>query len=360
MKEYMPILYALQSGKLKTEDFVEYNPDTVRYANIHNPGFFAFEGKSEKAEFDLGWNAVIYKDFGVLLVASKATKTTITAVNGCPSYNVLKSYAFLYENPNFESNSVVLTRELYKEIPESLRPQNVWVYSKEAYSSPFRRSPYHSSKRDPSRTHSYRNTGPRYYTHNMLPVVFIPSDTIIEIEDGKGLSQEKAFKLHPRKYDLKNTQIEYFEKPMWVSLVDAMMARKIFDTDFVEYVSDKSNELIIKKVDYADKHALDGWKPILHSDDDVHSLQIVSASFDCFKTDVWDDILQENIKCSLFDNCNQHESNVKLLEIYAKLDASKVKMVISISDKVMVEINNPEYDGSTPTKAYRLKVESKN
>lgn len=357
MKEYVPILYALKSGKLKPEEFVEYNPNTVRYMNIHNPGLFSFETNSVKAEFDLGWHAIIYKDFGVLLVASKETQKSIVAVNGCPSYDVFKSYASLYENPNFESNSVVLTRELYKEIPKEFIPENIWAYSKEAHASSFRRDSYYR-RRDPSRTHSYRNTGPRYYSHKMFPTIFIPSDTIVEFEDGKGATQETAFKLHPRNCNLLNTQIKYFDKPMWVPLPEAMMARRIFDTNFIEYISNKENELVIEKASLEDKHALDGWNPILCIDEDTLSVQIVSASFDCFKTDVWDDILQGNIKCDLFDNCSQHESNVRLLEIYAKLDASKIKMIVNISDKVFVELNNPEHDGSTPTKAYRLKVEN--
>lgn len=356
MKEYMPILYALKTGRLKQEDFVAYKPNKSRYMYIERGVWFGSEKK--EAECDLGWHAIIYKGFGVLLVASQMTSATITTTGNCPSYEVLKEYAGLYENNKLETYTVVLTPNITKEIPEHLRIGNVWCYQPGAKPSVFRRTP--KRRRDPSRPHDHSYySGPTYYSKHMQPVLFIPSDTIIEIEDGHGVDQENAFRLYPRNsrtISIPQKDLDKFKDPMWVSLVDAMMTRKIVPTDFVEYVSDKSNELIIQEINKSEDEKVDGWSPILSEEKGTFSVQIVSGSFERLEEDVWDDIIDGKIKCSEFESDIPRKNNIKLLSIHGKLCYGKVRMLVYLPNDVLVQINNPQCDGKTPKKALKLRV----
>ena len=121
MRENMLILDALQSGKLKQGDFVDYNPDKKREIYLNY-------GRSYYAtEFDLGWHAVTYKGFGVLLISDQPTKAELRVSSRGIEYNWLKKYAELYENNQFNTRSVVLTRELYNLIPEDLRKSDIFI-----------------------------------------------------------------------------------------------------------------------------------------------------------------------------------------------------------------------------------------
>lgn len=350
MSTYMPILYALQSGKLKQEDFVDYMPEKMRHV-------YLMHGRNEyTTEFDLGWHAVIYKGFGVLLVSDQPTKARIRYTENGIEYDELKKYATLYENNQFNSMSVALTTELYNMIPENLRKHDILVYSEKLK---FRR--YYNIRRNDAGVFGGRNRDFHMYIYmkNMLPTIFIPPDTIVEIEDGDeaGTTKEKSFKLFPRlskENSVSKTSLDEFKVPMWISLAEAMETRAISPDSFVEYVSNKKNKFYIEEI-YSYNDTLEnteGWHPQLISEKDDQYVQIVSRDCESFSSDVYPDIINGIIEFKGFEEDNP----IPLLKVYAKLNLKKIKMFLKLPNKVMIQVNHPEYDGSSLGKAYKLKI----
>lgn len=356
MSTYMPILYALQSGKLKQEDFVDYIPD-------ENRKLYRLNGRSSyTTEFNLGWHAVIYKGFGVFLVSDQPTKANITVSEKGIKYDLLKKYATLYDNKQINTISVALTSEIYEMIPENLRKSNIWVYSE---NTKFRR--YYNYERESSFLYgraircSCSHISPMYYTKNMLPIIFIPTDTIVEIEDydEAGKTKEKAFRIFPRlskTISVSKSCLSEFKVPMWVSLTEAMMIKAICFENFVEYVSDKENKFYVEET-YRNKEILEeteGWHPQLISGENNQYVQIVSGGYKTFSSDIYSDIKNGVITFEGADNDNR----IQLLEIYGKLNLKQVKMFVKLPNNVMIQVNHPEYDGSSLERAYKLKIEN--
>lgn len=362
MSTYLPILYALQSGKLKPEDFVEYAPDEMR-------NLYLMHGRCEyAAEFDLGWHAVIYKEYGVFLVSDQPTKAYINVTENGVKYDVLKKYAALYDNKQFNTMSVALTSELYEMIPENLRKRDICICSEKAK---FRR--YSNFKRESSCLYGRRTRnsqmymgptfGPIYYKKNMLPIIFIPPDTIVDIKDcdGAGTTNQKAFKLFPRQSKpicVSNYFLNQVKVPTWVPLTEAMLIKAIFPEDFVEYFSNKENKFYIKDIYRSNETSEDGegWHPQLVSDENNQYVQIVSRGCEDFYSHVYSDIKNGMVAFEDFEEDNP----IQLLKIYAKLNLKKIKMLVTLPNNVMVQVNHPEYDGYSLERAYKLKIENEN
>lgn len=358
MRTYMPILYALQSGKLKQEDFIEYMPDEMRNLQRLN-------GRNDyTTEFFLGWHAVIYKGFGVFLVSDQPTKANITVSEKGIKYDLLKKYATLYDNKQIDTMSVVLTSELYEMIPKNLRRSNIWIYSE---NTKFRK--YYSYERESSFLYGRRikpsqsYISSRYYTKNMLPIIFIPPDTIVEIEefDNAGKTNENAFRIFPRKskqISVSKSCLDEFKVPMWVTLKEAMLVKAICSENFVQYVSSKENEFYIEETYRSDNilKSNEGWHPQLISEKDDCYVQIASGNCERFSEDIYPDIIKGIIK---FDKFNGDDP-IPLLKVYLRLNLKEIQMFVKAHKNVMIQVNNPEYDGTTPEKAYKLKIEDEN
>lgn len=361
MKENILILDALKSGKVKQEDFIEYNPDKKRKIYLNS-------GREYYTEFDLGWHAVIYKDFGVLLVSDQPTKAEVKFTNRGISYNWLKKYAELYENNQFNTRSVVLTRELYSLIPENLRKHDIYVCEnlnakrvEKNYERIRRRNRMRLYSSSYETRHNFWELD--YYIKNMLPVIFIPANTIVEIEDydHAGKTRENAFKIFPRDYKdnmILKPCLDELKVPIWVPLKEAMLARAVCSESFVQYVSNKKNEFFIEETFVSNKilENTEGWHPQLILKDDDYNVQIASISGRRFSEDIYDDIKNENIKC----NNLKKDNPITLSKIYLRLNLKKIQMFVKLCDNVMVQVNHPQYDGSSLEKAYKLKIEDKN
>ncbi len=358
MTTYMPILCALQSGKLKQEDFVDYVPD--RSKTIIMPSIDIFGREEYTTEFDLGWHAVIYKGYGILLVSDQLTESSMEVMEYGIGCDKLKEYTYLYENNQLESISVVPTRKNYEMVPENLRKKGACICSNKNQFELIReykqRTPY-ISHYDFNR--HMRSSDSIYWLEKVQPLLIIPPDTIVGIEenDEAGKCKEKAFKLYPRGSKEINVSTDFlneFKNPIWVPLMEAMSIKYIRPTDFIEYISDKENEFSIERVTYCNKfpESEEGWHPQLVPEDDPLHVQIVSKSCKQFCLDVCPDIKSGIVK---LDESGEIDP-FTLLSTYVRLDQKEIKMVVRLPDNIMVQVNNPEYDGSSLKKAYKLKV----
>lgn len=440
MSTYIPLITALKSGIIKPEDFVAYTPDKKR-SMFTEAVLFGTEIK--ETEFDLGYHAVVYKDFGVLLVADKATKETITTSNDFGiGAKTLEEYSDLYKNEALQSTGVAPTAEILHEIPENLRLDNVWYVA----TSTFRRRSYHRNY-NPAYPHDHRRySGPTYDIKPMQPMLFIPPDTIVEIEEDSkvGKPQKNGFKLHPRKSltisKLPAECLEFASTPIWVPLTEAVRTKAILSTDFVEYVPDKASvsfspeETNTESIQTAEtEYDMGGYHPIILKKGKAYRPYLVATHCSKFKLEIWpetkeirrwplDRIIGKNqfdigtellnryaqiYSCTnlnvqaipfteeLFDalDCNlilehdtyflantfaynfqfiteTHERRMGLMwiahsirgyykhatEVMSKLS---IRIAIPLPENIMVQINHPQYDGSTEERALKIKLADK-
>ncbi len=450
MLTYMPIITALKSGFINPEDFVAYAPDEKRSMYTQD---FLFSSKEKQTEFDLGWHAVIYKEFGVLLVADKATEATITVLgNNGISIKTLEDYANLYQNKLLQSIGVALTPELIQEIPESLRRNNVWCSNiqRTFFGRQTRRYTY-----NPAIPHDHsRHSGPTYSTEHMQPILFIPPDTIVEIDRKSQIGKNKGngFRLHPRNSFFTSKlpkQCSGVNKPQWVPLAEAVRARAVFDMDFVEYIPNKASvsfspeETNTENTQTAEtEYDMGGWHPIVLRKGNVYLPYLVATHCSKFRLEVFpktDNCCQGY--CARTKGKNQFDIGVELLKRYANIYSCKklnvqaipfneeifdkldwnlifkddtyyladtfthkfhfaagfplsayglsenyelrmglkwiaqgiygykqceepvhklsIRVAIPLPKDIMVQIDNPQYDGSTEKKALKLKLASK-
>lgn len=333
MSKYMPILKALKRGYIKQEDFVDYTPNAEEYMYAHD---MMMGQKKIRVERDLGWHPVIYKDFAVFLVASKTTEAYIHAIDGIIMYQDLENFAAMYENSYLRTNSVVLTPELSKLIPEKFRQKDVGMYRE------YRRNGFmryqRRRQRDPACPHDHRyHAGPIYHSYHMQPIVFIPPDTMVEIEEGKGAKKESGFKLYPKNAEelgeLPKESFQLEETPKWIPLSEAMMTRVIKETDYVAYVPDKATVSFTAKETNTEsayfggkaqtaetEYTLEGWHPILCYREARPYVQLVARRSTKFKLTIWPK--EESGKsgyCTEVEGDNQAKVGIELLERYAKI-----------------------------------------
>lgn len=335
MSTYVPIITALKSGLIKPEEFVAYTPDEKR--RMYVQGGFLFDSERKETEFDLGWHAIIYKGYGVLLVADKVTEATIT-VSSEYGINIktLEDYANLYQNKSLHSIGVALTSELFNEIPESLRHDEVWVYSNTQKT--FRKCQTRRNTYNPAIPHDHRrHYGFTYRIKHMQPTIFIPPDTIVEIdpENQIGKSKENGFKLHPRNsFNISKFPEQCLESanvPMWVPFIEAVCARAVLDTDFVEYVPNKASvsfkpeETNTENIQIAEtEYQMGGWHPIVLKKGNTYLPYLVATHCSKFKLNIFPetDYCGQGF-CIRTEGKNQFEIGIELLERYAKIYSSK-------------------------------------
>ncbi len=333
MSKYMPILKALKRGYIKQEDFVDYTPNAEEYMYAHD---MMMGQKKIRAEKDLGWHPVIYKDFAVFLIASEPTKAYIHGIDGIIRNDDLEKFAAMYENSYLRTNSVVLTPELSKLIPEKFKQKDVGMYRE------YRRNEFmryqRRRQRDPACPHDHRyHAGPIYYSYHMQPIVFIPPDTMVEIEEGKGATKESGFKLYPKNAEelreLPKESFQLEETPKWIPLSEAMMTRVIKETDYVAYVPDKATVSFTAKETNTEsayfggkmqtaetEYTLEGWHPILSYRNARPYVQLVARRSTKFKLTIWPK--EESGKsgyCTVVTGDNQAKVGIELLERYAKI-----------------------------------------
>lgn len=332
MSTYMPIIDALKSGFIKPEDFVAYTPDEKR--RMYTKGLF-FRSEEKETEFDLGWHAVVYKSSGVLLVADKATKAMIiVAGNNGISAQTLENYANLYQNKLLQSTGVAVTTELLQEIPETLRRDNVWCSNvkRTSFISHTRRNTY-----NPAIPHDHRrNSGLTYDTKPMQPMLFIPPDTIVEIDmkSQGGKNPKNGFRLYPRNsFNINelSKQCTDERKPMWVPLAEAIRTKAVFDTDFVEYVPDKasisfnSEETNAENMQIAEtEYDMGGWHPIVLRKGNVYLPYLVATHCTKFKLEIYpkSDSCRQGY-CKRTVGKNQYDIGIELLKRYASIYSCK-------------------------------------
>lgn len=352
MLTYMPIITALKSGLIKPEDFIAYTPDKKRsmYVKGH------FEDSDKETEFDLGWHAIIYKGFGVLLVADKATKATITASSDGINIKTLEDYSNLYRNESLQSVGVALTTDLNRKIPKTLRLDGVWSVLEPELAEYFRRRKArrdynlamshsfsggrsHNRRRRQSYSHSTRTsrTFPTYDILHMQPILFIPPDTIVGIKDDDktGKTKKNGFKLYPSKSKSHSKylkqDLEITNKPMWVPLVEAIRAKSISNTDFVEYIPDKAsvsfspNETNAEHIQTAEtEYDMGGWHPILLKEGTKYLPYLIATHCSNFELEIRPQSEPSDyMYCGRIIGKNQFDIGVELLERYAKIYSSK-------------------------------------
>ena len=253
MATYITLLEALRSGIITSEDFVDYNPDKSR-TMYPKHAYSPVTNTLLHNEFNLGWHPVLYKNFAVLLISDKKTESE-WCVAGNISFENLKEYSNLYENKNLQSCGAVPTPELLSEIPEKLRKSNVWTFTHyQARGSGYRtRSSYNPAFTNNRRY--FNRLGPMYRIHAMQPIVFIPSNTVVEIDNPNynGKSKEQGYKLFSCQSSEANNVCKSFQEPMWISLTEALMTGNISQSDFVEYVPDKAEVSFSLKETHAEK-----------------------------------------------------------------------------------------------------------
>lgn len=317
MSTYVPIIVALKSGLIKSDEFVSYTPDKKRKMRLQKRAFFNdFE---KETEFGLGWHPVMYKNFGVLLVSDKATEATITefADNGI-SIKTLEDYANLYQNESFQSIGVALTKELLEDIPKALIHDDVWICSNVPTKRRQTPRPY-----NPAIPHDHRrHFGQTYCIKHMQPTIFIPPDTIVEIdnESQTGNSKRKEFKLHPRNSFNPKICLEFTDTPMWVPINEAIRARTIFDTDFVEYIPDKATvnfskeETNAKAIQTAEtEYNIGGWHPIVMRKGETYQAYLVSTHCSKFELEIPPDSYNEPFNIGI-EGENQTDNGIQFLK----------------------------------------------
>ena len=329
MSTYMTLLNALQSGFVKSEDFIDYNPDEKRtmYLMPHN----AFAPNQLCNEFNLGWHPVVYRNYAVLLIADKATEARWTIIGSQISFKSLEEYSKLYENKKLKSIGAVPTSELLKEIPDELKKEDVWVYSPPRKSS-FR---FDRPRYDPSVTHhreyfAYRHT---YVPHNMQPIVFLPPDMVVEIDNPKhsGKTKDQGFRLYSSKSPQAKCIIKKCHEPMWISLTEALITGAISQTDFVEYVPDKASvtfsteETNSENVQTAEtEYDIGGWHPLIVRAGDKYHLYIISTHCSKFRLDIPVDHKKGNGGCCTgVEGEYQYNHGIELLTKYATIYSNK-------------------------------------
>lgn len=324
---YMPILQALKEGHLTETDFLDYVPNGKYCVTVRNWG--PHLTKTIKVETNLGWHAVLYKDFAVFLVAHNATKGELVSFDGIISYQDLKKHASMYENSELHTNSVITTPELYQLIPENIRQKDVGMY-REPSNSSFRR--YRRKPRDPACPHDHHyHSGPVYHFYHMQPIVFIPPNTMVEIKEGAGKTKGNGFKLYsPHAKKLSNLPAECFlmsQVPQWVSLTEALFTRAILETDYIAYFPDKAQvsftpeETATENVQIAEtEYELEGWHPILRYKNGSHYAQLVSRRCSKLKLKIHPEEKHGPATyCTCIKGENQAEIGPELLGRYATL-----------------------------------------
>ena len=326
MSTYMSLLKALQSGVIKSEDFIDYNPDEKR--TIYLSKFGAADTDKLCNEFNLGWHPVLFKNYAVLLISDKATESKWRITGSHISFEWLEKYSKLYENKNLRSIGAVPTPELLKEIPDEFKKKDVWVYTHTRKSS-FRFEP---PRYAPSVTHHreyFSYHGHTYTTHTMQPIIFLPPNTVVEIDNQKDnvKTRKQGFKLYSSTSPEANSIHNDFQEPMWISLTEALTTGTLSQTDFVEYVPDKASVTFSIKETHAEKvqtaeteYDMGGWHPLIVRDGDNYHLYIFPTHCSKFKLN----IPVENEKatrgyCTEVEGEYQYNHGVELLTKYARI-----------------------------------------
>ncbi len=435
METYMSLLKALQSGIVKPEDFIDYNPDEIRY--MHPRSFNPCTTTQLSNELDLGWHPVLYKDFAVLLVADKATETSWSIDGTHISFNLLEEYAKMYENKKLNTLGAVPTLELLSFIPAKLKKQNVWTF-KQPQDKHYLPRP----KRNPAYPHDHRvsrNIGPRLTSKAMQPMVFIPSDTLVKIDDTihNGKTKESGYILYSSQSSEAKSTSKEFQATRWISLTEAVMTRTISSTDFVEYIPDKASVTFYTQKTHA-KHSqiaeteydMGGWHPLIIKKGSVYLLYLVATHCSKFQLELPLEQRESGyVLCQFIEGENQFKNGVELLNSYARIYNNKklnaqgiplteelfdalddnlilegdcywladtfqykqqladfrkfdmelglkwiakgvsgykqseqpihkqsIRVAVHFLKDVMVEINNPDHDGSSEEKALRIRV----
>lgn len=307
---YMPIITALKKGLIKPDEFVAYEPDEERRIYIRSD---ILNEAEKRTEFNLGWHAVIYKDFGVFLVADQVTKATLSVSEDRKiNLDTLERFANLYKNKSLQATGIVPIAKLIGEIPHRLVRDNIMVYS----------------TKQKNLKRGYKN---------VQPMLFIPPDTIVEIEQQAGKSKENGFKLYPRN----SFETCKESNPMWVPLIEAIQAKIISVADFVEYIPDKAkvkfspeetktNEEQTAETEYD----LGGWHPILLKQDNEYQPYLIATNSSKFELEIFPKTKGYNTLRIIGQN--QYEVGVKLLERYAKIydNKSLTAQAVPINDKI--------------------------
>ena len=435
MATYMTLLKALQSGIIRSDDFIDYNPDKTRHMYVRS--FYPGSTTHLSNEFDLGWHPVNYKDFAVLLVSDKVTEASWRIDRTNISFDWLEEYAKMYENKKLNSLGAVPTPELLSIVPAKLKKQNVWTLKKNQPQN-YRLRPRYN----PAYPHDHKvvRSRCRFGTENaMQPIVFIPPDTIVRIDDPiyNGKTKKTGYNLYQNQALESKRISDEFQKTMWISLTEAVMTRAISTTDFVEYLPNKASVTFSTQKTHAKnlqiaetEFDMGGWHPLIIRKGSMYIPYIVSARPSKFKLEIPVEVRDgRNAFCRRISGENQSENGVELLKQYAQiynnkelnaqgiplteqifdaldtslivedysywlaytfvykqelgftayyelntglkwiaqgysgykqseiaLDKQSIRVAVIFPNDIMVEINNPDNDGSSEEKALRLKV----
>lgn len=415
MKKYMPLLEALRQGIVKSEQYIYYIPDE---GSMQAPGVYPFTQQILKTEFELSWHAVIYKDMSVFLVPENATKTELRlGYNTRVSerlFGILERYSRLYNNAELEGMGRAFTSEIYSALPEFLKETESWVYDKGTVNVAINiRDSVYNTRR------GVRNVVMSNVTKFMRPIVFLPADIMVEINNNEydGSSSEKALRLLPKSSvnaeNIIETVQELTEERKVIPLFEAVRMGIINSKHFIDYTPDVSSVTFTEaETGFAQETAetelnLGGWHPFIQVKNDVYRGHLIAESTTDFclrisnPFDIGIELLQRYVK--LYDNtalgavgvsltketfANLHKSlrcashgNYWLAERYEGEEiigwllfypvkglysvqngyiegknyySCNIRPVISLPQDIMVEIGNPEYDGSSPEKAFKL------
>ena len=433
MSMFVPLIEALKNGKIKSEDFIYYEPDELKVMCCPDSGEFAT--KRLRNELGLGWHPVLYKGFAVLLIADKVTelKWTMTELLW-HNFGAYEEYFRLYDNKELGSLGVVPTEEILKEIPEDLKKADVLIYSPKKPEISYRSRRIAFNPGYPHYDRYEKVFSLKYYEKAMQPIVALPFDTMVDLDDKKrnGKSKSKAIRLYSKEQLIKNgfsqDVREFYDETMWISLKEAMIFGRIKPTEFVNYVPEESSVIFTSEETGAryeqiakTEYALGGWHPIVETCVNGQHLHIVSHCASKFELEMTSNV-QFKDGCKLLNKYAQIYSNPKIgakarsfteeiflealknslvfekdvywlatsavdpvlmgprgqswinpvkgLKWIAKgcggryiqqpMDTflevgNSIRIAILFFDEIMVQINNPERDGSSEAKAYNLK-----
>lgn len=301
---YMPIITALKQGLIKPEEFVAYEPDEKR--SIDLPDYLPNLAIS-KRKFYLGWHAIIYKNFAVLLIADNVTEEFIAiSETRKMSTKELKSIVKPYKNKSLQTAEAIPTEELVKEIPSNLICNDIIVF--------------YSKK---------RRTYERGFK-KVQPMLFLPPDTVVEIDNDEqtGKFPKTGFKLYPRN----SFNISMESNPIWVPLVEAMHANILSEKNFIEYIPDKgkvrfeTEETNANKIQIAEtEYDMGGWHPFILEKNGEYLPYLVATHCSKFELEIFPktDIYPEGIEVLKYIGQNQFDHGIKLLERYAQIYNNK-------------------------------------
>ena len=346
---YMPIITALKQGLIKPEEFVAYEPDKKRSID---PSDYPQNLAISKGKFYLGWHAIIYKNFAVLLIADEVTEENIAiSETRKMSTKKLKSIVKQYKNKFLQTAEAIPTEELIKAIPSKLVCNDIIVFS------------------NTKKITNYRGF------KKVQPMLFLPPDTIVEIDNDEqtGKLPKTGFKLYPRN----SFNISMESKPMWVSLVEAMHANILSEKNFIEYIPDKDKvkfeieETNTNKVQIAEtEYDMGGWHPFILEKNGEYLPYLVATHCSKFELEIFPktDIYPTGIEILKSIGQNQFNLGIKLLERYAQIYNNKELKckAVPLNEEMFDILNKKEtcndeayYLANTFTYKMRLKSKTK-